>query len=178
MRSILVYLTPAAIGPVWPFMLLATVFMAATSGFLLFGRVRASRQTGTVREYRFLLRLYDATELFSTMTVLCGMLGTCLGLLEAFPELARSLDDQTDAGLLQQVFLRGRWSATVAGLIIGGLWGETLRFFLKPYIWSRLPPRSMAPQPKAPAPSSGESPPPPEQPFDRDWRAQDPLGMY
>ncbi len=142
--SIFSYLTPGAIGPVWPLMLIASAYMLATTVFLILARLRAWLRSFTLREYRFLQRLYDATEMFSTLAILGGMLGTCIGLLDVLPVLGASLRDSQNGDLLQQVLgpLRNVWASTVAGLIIGGLWGECNMFVLKPYTRPTLMPLS------------------------------------
>lgn len=180
--SIFSYLTPAAIGPVWPFMLLAAAFMATTTGFLLLARARAWLHAYSLREYRFLHRLYDATEMFSTIAILSGMLGTCLGLLEVLPVLARALQNSGNGDVLQQVLtpLRNVWASTVAGLIIGGLWGETLAYFLKPYTRPTLLALSSDEPPEEPFTfgEAGNSLPGDDVPLDQDWRNKDKEGMY
>ncbi len=180
------YLTPNAIGPVWPLMLLASAYMLATTVFLLLARFRAWLRSFTLREYRFLQRLYDATEMFGTLAILSGMLGTCIGLLDVLPVLGASLRNSHNADLLQQVLgpLRNVWASTVAGLIIGGLWGECILFVLKPYTRPALLPLSNEEPPAEPfdfelpsAPPT-ESTPPPENDLGDDWRQKDPQGMY
>jgi hypothetical protein len=187
--SIFTYLTPAAIGPVWPAMLLCFAYMLTTTGFIVLAKVRAWFRSFSLREHRFLQRLYDATEMVSTFAILCGMLGTCVGLLEVLPVLGASLRDSGNTDLLQQVLtpLRNVWASTVAGLILGGLWGEVLIFMLKPYTRPVLLPLSseeppdeafdLAPPTRAFEP---ENPPPSttNQDFADDWRQKDPEGMY
>ncbi len=184
--SIFSYLTPHAIGPVWPIMLICAAYMAATTVFLLLARARAWLRTFSLREYRFLQRLYDATEMFSTLAILSGMLGTCIGLLEVLPVLGASLRANASADLLQQVLvpLRNVWASTVAGLILGGLWGEIISFWLKPYTRPTLLPLSTDEPPEETfdvAPP--ENPPPaetasPDADLAEDWRQKDPQGMY
>jgi hypothetical protein len=183
--SIFSYLTPRAIGPVWPLMLLASAYMLATTIFLILARFRAWLRSYSLREYRFLQRLYDATEMFGTLAILGGMLGTCLGLLEVLPVLGASLRNSQNNDLLQQVLgpLRNVWASTVAGLIIGGLWGEGILFVLKPYTRPALMPLSLDEPPagsldfEPPAVSPAESTPP-QTDFVNDWRQKDPQGMY
>ncbi|MDZ7305304.1 MAG: hypothetical protein ONB44_24535 [candidate division KSB1 bacterium] len=183
--SIFSYLTPGAIGPVWPLMLLCAAYMLATSAFLLLARVRLLFRALALREYRFLQRLYDATEMFSTLAILLGMLGTCLGLLEVLPVLGASLRESGNADLLQQVLrpLRNVWASTVAGLLVGGLWGEIILFVLKPYTRPMLMPLSYEEPPEEPFSLEQPIPPAPsatvtEENLDDDWRQKDPQGMY
>lgn len=179
--SIFSYLNPAAIGPVWPFMLISAAFMATTTGFLLLARVRLLLHAYSLREYRFLQRLYDATEMFGTIAILSGMLGTCLGLLDVLPVLSRSLQSGQNAEVLQQVLtpLRNAWASTVSGLLIGGLWGETLAYFLKPYTRPSLLPLSTEDPPEEPF-QAGEANelPPEDSKLPQDWREKDTEGMY
>ncbi len=175
--SIFSLLTPSAIGPVWPLMLLASAYMLATTVFLLLARFRAWLRAFTLREYRFLQRLYDATEMFSTLAILGGMLGTCIGLLDVLPVLGASLRASQNSDLLQQVLgpLRNVWASTVAGLIIGGLWGECLLFVLKPYTRPALLPLSSA---ESATESFDFEPPAPEAERPEDWRENDAAGIY
>jgi hypothetical protein len=183
--SIFNYLTPAAIGPVWPAMLLCFAYMLTTTGFIVLAKVRAWFRSFSLREHRFLQRLYDATEMMNTFAILCGMLGTCAGLLEVLPVLGASLRESGNTDLLQQVLapLRNVWASTVAGLIIGGLWGEGLIFMLKPHTRPVLLPLSMDEPPEethgfeAPTPSTPE-PPGTDQDLSDDWRRKDTEGMY
>jgi hypothetical protein len=183
--SIFSYLTPHAIGPVWPIMLLCAAYMAATTVFLFLARARAWLRSFSLREYRFLQRLYDATEMFSTLAILSGMLGTCIGLLEVLPVLGASLRASGNADLLQQVLgpLRNVWASTVAGLILGGLWGEIIAFCLKPYTRPTLMPLSS----ETPPDESFEAMPPvaspteaaaPESNLAEQWREKDVEGTY
>ncbi len=170
------YFTRAALGPVWPFMLLAALFMAATTGFLLFVWLRAPVHAYSLREYGFLQRLYDALEMIGSLTLICGILGACLGLAEILPALSRAQDPGQD-GLYQQLLasLPRILAPAAAGLILGGLWAEILRFFLRPYARAvSVPP---GPPPEASSPEAGKKPLP-AQNFDDDWRAKDPMGMY
>jgi len=178
-------LTPSAIGPVWPLMLLASAYMLATTVFLILARLRAWLRSYSLREYRFLQRLYDATEMFSTLAILGGMLGTCLGLLEVLPVLGASLRQSGNGDLLQQVLgpLRNVWASTVAGLVIGGLWGEGILFVLKPYTRPALMPLSLDEPPTEsldfePPASPSPAPPATEPNLSEDWREKDPQGMY
>jgi len=171
------FLTRAALGPLWPFMLLAALFLAATTGFLLFVRFRSAARAYSSREYGFLVRLYDATELCGSLTLICGILGTGLALMQILPALSRAPDPGQDA-LYQQLLaaLPRLLSPALAGLLLGGLWAEILRYFLRPYA------RRAACQLPGPLPQASrrepEPKPPPEQDFDNDWRAKDPLGFY
>lgn len=184
--SIFSYLSPHAIGPVWPLMLLAGAYMLATTVFLILARLRAWLRSFTLREYRFLQRLYDATEMFSTLAILSGMLGTCLGLLDVLPVLGASLRESHNGDLLQQVLgpLRNVWASTVAGLIIGGLWGECVLFVLKPFTRPTLMPLSSDEPPAEaidfppPAEPSGETPAPETTGNVEDWREKDAAGIY
>lgn len=166
------YFTRAALGPLWPFMLFAALFMAATTGFLLFARSRALTRAFTAREHRFLQRLHDAVEMFGNLTLICGMLGACLAFVEILPALGRWSQAAGDAGLSQQLLarLQAGLAPAIAGLVIGGLWAETLRFFLRPCLRACSPPES-PPQPET-------KPPTTEQNHETDWRAKDPQGMY
>jgi hypothetical protein len=183
--SIFSYLTPSAIGPVWPLILLCAAYMLTTTAFLILARVRMLFRALALREHRFLHRLYDATEMCSTLAILLGMLGTCLGLLEVLPVLSASLRDSGNGDLLQQVLgpLRNVWASTVAGLVIGGLWGEILLFILKPYTRPTLLPLSMDEPPaeafdfEPPAPPT-TAPPTTEPNLNEDWRQKDVEGMY
>ncbi len=165
--------TRAALGPVWPFMLFAALFMAATTGFLLFARSRGLTRAFTAREHRFLQRLHDAVDMFGSLALIGGMLGACLAFFDILPALGRWAQAAGDAGLSQQLHarLQAGLAPAIAGLVIGGLWAETLRFFLRPYLRACLP--STKPLPQTPA-----KPPEPEQNPETDWRAQDPQGMY
>lgn len=167
------YFTRAALGPVWPFMLFAALFMAATTGFLLFARSRALTRAFTAREHSFLQRLHDAVEMFGSLTLICGMLGACLAFFEILPALGRWAQATGDAGLSQQLLarLQAGLAPAIAGLVIGGLWAETLRFFLRPYL------RTCSPSPES-SPQTQTKPPSPEQNPETDWRAKDPQGMY
>lgn len=184
--SIFSYLTPSAIGPVWPAMLLCLAYLLTTTGFIVLAKMRAWVRSFSLREHRFLQRLYDATEMVSTFAILCGMLGTCVGLLEVLPILGASLRQSNNTDLLQEVLapLRNVWASTVAGLILGGLWGEWLIFMLKPYTRPTLMPLSMEEPPaesldfEPPAAPPTESTPPPQTDLDDDWRQKDPQGMY
>jgi len=168
------YFTPAALGPTWPLLLCAALFFAATTAFLFFTRNRG-RENYAPDEARFLRRLYDATELFSTIALFTGVLGTCLHLIVILPELNRvlhdsaaKLDPQTAANTATQ--LRTMWASAIAGLVLGGLWGETLRFLLKPrlrdqpcFLVKRFTKhRAAAPEPK----------------LDDAWQARDAQGIY
>ncbi|MCI0694028.1 hypothetical protein L0337_18725 [candidate division KSB1 bacterium] len=180
--SIFSYLTPHAIGPVWPLMLLAGAYMLATTVFLILARLRAWLRSFSLREHRFLQRLYDATEMFSTLAILSGMLGTCLGLLEVLPVLGASLRASGNSDLLQQVLgpLRNVWASTVAGLILGGLWGECILFVLKPYTRPTLMPLNYDEPPTEPldVEPPPTSPAAPDSEIADDWRQKDPQGMY
>lgn len=182
--SIFSFLTPRAIGPVWPLMLLASAYMLATTVFLMLARLRAWLRSYSLREYRFLQRLYDATEMFGTLAILGGMLGTCLGLLEVLPVLGASLRDSQNSELLQQVLgpLRNVWASTVAGLLVGGLWGEGILFVLKPYTRPTLMPVSLDEPPNEsldfePSPEP-EPPSTTGQNLAEDWREKDVEGVY
>ncbi|MCL4709322.1 hypothetical protein KJ068_29550 [bacterium] len=167
------YFTRAALGPLWPFMLFAALFMAATTGFLLFARSRALTRAFTAREQGFLQRLHDAVEMFGALTLICGMLGACLAFVEILPALGRWAQAAGDTALSEQLLaaLRRGLAPAIAGLVIGGLWAETLRFFLRPYLRACLPPPELPPQAQT-------KPPVPEQNPETDWRAKDPQGMY
>jgi hypothetical protein len=181
--SIFSLLSPRAIGPVWPVMLLAAAYMLATTVFLILARLRLWLRSFTLREYRFLQRLYDATETASTLAILSGMLGTCLGLLEVLPVLGASLRQSANGDLLQQVLgpLRNVWASSVAGLVLGGLWGEIILFVLKPFTRPALLPLSNDPPPDE-TPDFTEPTPPdagaPEQDLDNDWRKENHEGTY
>ncbi len=180
--SIFSFLTPGAIGPVWPLMLLAGAYMLATTVFLILARFRLWLRSFSLREYRFLQRLYDATEMFSTLAILSGMLGTCIGLLDVLPVLGASLRESANGDMLQQVLgpLRNVWASTVAGLILGGLWGEALLFVLKPYTRPALLPLS-ADEPPGAADhfiEPQDSPGAPEPDLDNDWRKDNHEGTY
>ncbi len=144
--------TLKAIGPVWPAMLLYLVYMAATSFFLILAQVRAYFKNFTLRELRFMQRMYDATEMTSTLAILTGMIGTCLGLMEVLPVLGDSVNLDTGESFLAKVLapLENVWLSTIAGLALGGLWGEILIFLLKPYTRPALLPlsRDELPQPE------------------------------
>jgi len=176
--------SPKSIGPVWPAMLLCFAYMVATTAFLILARTRAWFRAFTLREYRFLQRLYDATEMFSTLAILSGMIGTGFGLLEVLPVLGNSMRDPAAQGMLEQVLgpLRNVWASTIAGLILGGLWGEIILFILKPYTRPTLMPLSASEpttdaydyeEPENDYPSSSE-----DQNLDNDWRQHDHEGMY
>lgn len=98
--------------------------------------------------------------------------------------LGASLRNSHNADLLQQVLgpLRNVWASTVAGLIIGGLWGECILFVLKPYTRPALLPPSMdKPQPKPlnfEAPEPTTEPPAASTTVADDWLQKDPEGMY
>jgi len=171
----LLYFTPAALGPTWPILLLIALFMAATTVFLLFTRRRANYAPN---EARFLQRLYDATEMFGMIALFSGVLGTCLHLIDLLPELNRALHDtaaKLDSKTVQQ--LRTMWASAIAGLVLGGFWGEGLRFMLKP----RLRPgpifiikRATKRRPNKPEPTTTS----PEPNLDEAWQAKDSQGMY
>lgn len=175
------YFTPAALGPVWPILFLLALFMAATTAFLFFTRRRrATHAPDEARflEARFLRRLYDATDMCCMLALFTGVLGTCLHLLELLPELNRVLHD-ANAKLAPQIAaqLRTMWASTIAGLFIGGLWGETLRFFIKPrlrdqpcFLVKRLTKRRSS----APKPAASQ----PEPNLDQTWQARDAQGIY
>ncbi len=167
------YFTPAALGPLWPLMLLAALFMAATTGFLLFARSRVLTRAFTAREQGFLQRLHDAVEMFGNFTLICGMLGACLAFFDILPALGRWAQATGDAALSQRLHarLQAGLAPAIAGLVIGGLWAETLRFFLRPYL------RACSPPPESP-PQTQAQPPAPDQNHETDWRANDPQGMY
>lgn len=137
-------IAPKAIGPVWPAILLYITYMLATTVFLVLAWLRSYFKSFSLKELRFLLRLYDATEMVSTLAILTGMIGTCIGLLDVLPELSNSLGNASSANLLPKVLspLRNVWASTIAGLAIGGLWGEILMFVLKPYTRPALLPVS------------------------------------
>lgn len=181
MSTILLF-SPKSIGPVWPAMLLCLAFMATTSVFLVLARFRSLVKCYTLREYRFLQRLYDATEMFSALAILSGMVGTCLGLVQVLPALSNALQSTSSESLLQQVLgpLRHVWVSTIAGLVLGGLWGEALLFVLKPYTRPALMPVSAAEPPAPPLDLPGpETPGPEDDPDpDEDWRKDDIAGMY
>lgn len=174
------YFTPAALGPVWPILLLLALFMAATTVFLFFTRNRsrnrcsrendAPGETGFL-EARFHRRLYDATDMCSMLALFTGVLGTCLHLIELLPELNRVLHDaNAKLAANSATQLRTMWASAIAGLFIGGLWGETLRFFIKPrlrdqpcFLVKRITKRrASAPEPK----------------LDDAWQAKDSQNMY
>jgi hypothetical protein len=179
-------LSPGAIGPVWPVMLLYLAYMATTSVFLVLARFRSWLKTFTLREYRFLQRLYDATEMFSTLAILTGMIGTCLGLFDVLPALGNTLRIASENDRLAQVIgpLRNVWASTIAGLILGGLWGEILLFILKPYTRPALLPLSSEEPPANAADFDFPDQPLPEndpdnaREFEDDWRQHDREGMY
>jgi len=178
-------LSPKTIGPVWPAMLLCLAYMLATTAFLILARLRSWFRSFTLREYRFLQRLFDATEMFSTLAILSGMIGTCLGLLEVLPVLGHSLQNAGGQAMLSQVLgpLQHVWASTIAGLALGGLWGEILLFILKPYTRPALMPISTDDPPVTDL--GFEEPLAEEEPgqaddsdVDGDWRARDAQGMY
>ncbi len=170
------YFTPAALGPTWPLLLCVALFMTATTVFLLFTRRRANHAPS---ETRFLQRLFDATEMFGMIALFTGVLGTCLHLIEILPELNRVLHDRS-AQLAPEIALRLRtmWASAIAGLVLGGLWGEGLRFALKPrlraapvFIIKRATKRA-PPKPKSTTNT------PPEPTLDDLWQAKDAQSMY
>jgi hypothetical protein len=168
-------LTPAALGPVWPILLLLALFMAATTAFLFFTR---RRQNYAPDEARFLRRLYDATDMCCMLALFTGVLGTCLHLLELLPELNRVLHD-ANAKLAPRAAaqLRTMWASAIAGLFIGGLWGETLRFFIKPRLRDQpcfIIKRAAKRRPSKPKPAASQ----PEPDLDQAWQAKDAQGIY
>ncbi|KAA3613952.1 MAG: hypothetical protein DWQ05_16905 [Calditrichaeota bacterium] len=174
------------IGPVWPAMLFCFVFMAGTSLFLALARMRAWLASITLNEHQFLQRVYDATEMFSTLAILSGMIGTCLGLLDALPVLGQSLSDGGNANSFAAVLkpLRNVWVSTVVGLGLGGIWGEVLMFILKPYTRSTTLPvtHEELPQPVAEIDETAlpeiDEDNAGENNLDDDWRSRDTSGMY
>ena len=187
--SPLTIFSPQAIGPVWPAMFVSCAYMAATTVFLVFARLRAWFSQFNLREQRFLQRLYDATEMFSTLAILSGMVGTCLGLLEVLPVLSKTINETTAGNTLQQVLnpLRNVWASTIAGLILGGLWGEVLLFFLKPFTRPVLLPLNEENQPddasffsdnEHPSISDETDIDSDEQDPEDDWRKDNHEGMY
>ena len=129
-------LAPHAIGPVFPFMLIYFTYMAGTSLFIILAWLRSYFKSYTVRELRFLQRIYDATVMVSTLAILTGMIGTCLGLLEVLPVLSDISNTNSGSSVLGRVLrpLQNVWASTIAGLTLGGLWGEILMFILRPYL--------------------------------------------
>lgn len=180
--NILSLFSAKAIGPVWPAMLICFAFMLVTSVFLVLARLRAWFRAFTLREVKFMQRLFDATEMFSTLAILSGMIGTCMGLLQVLPVLGESLQQIGSETLLANVFrpLENVWTSTIAGLALGGLWGEIVLFTLKPYTRPALLPLTTADS------EHGDNrfiePEPPEDPadddIDNDWRQNDAEGMY
>lgn len=176
-----------AIGPVWPAMLLYFVYMAATTIFVVLAHFRSWLRSFSLREHRFLQRLYDATEMFSTLAILSGMIGTCLGLLEVLPVFSKTLAQSGQSQLLGEVTgpLRNVWASTIAGLALGGLWGEILLFVLKPYTRPALLPLSTE---DPPANASDFEPDDDLSPdddlgsddrnIDDDWRQHNHQGIY
>jgi len=173
------FFTPAALGPVWPILLLLALFMAATTVFLFFTRSRGRsrgrrRENNAPDEARFLRRLYEATDMCSMLALFTGVLGTCLHLIELLPELNRVLHDSAaklDANTATQ--LRTMWASAIAGLFIGGLWGETLRFFIKPRL--REQPCFLVKRLTKRRPAKSK---PPEPNLDQAWQAKDAQGIY
>lgn len=162
-------LTPAALGPTWPLLLCAALFLAATTMFVIFTR---RREHYALNEARFLQRLYDATEFFGMLALFTGVLGTCLHLIEILPELNRVLHDSAaplDAKTSTQ--LRTMWASAIAGLVLGGLWAEALRFLLKPRL--RAAPTFIIKRTTKRRPAK-----PPEPKLDDAWQARDAQGIY
>lgn len=182
--------SPQSIGPIWPAMLVFFLYMAATTLFLVLARFRAWLSAVTLREQRFLQRIYDATEMFSTLAILSGMIGTCLGLLDALPVLGATLQNAGDQHTIGQVLvpLRHVWVSTIAGLALGGLWGEVLLFFLKPHVRppamptsrDEPPPPPAVPPVLAPTPGGLDDEPDSDDDADLedDWRQYNSQGMY
>lgn len=156
------YLTPSAIGPVWPAMLLCGVYLLAATGFIVVAKIRRRSRSLSLREHRFLHRLYDATEMAGAFAMVCGLLGACAGLLEALPILGAYWRASGNTALLQPALtpLRHALASPFAGLILGGLWRELILFLLKPYTRPTLMP--LHDDPSADEPFPFEDPLPPE----------------
>jgi hypothetical protein len=184
--KVLSLLSPSAIGPVWPAMLLYFIYMTSTTVFLVLAYLRSYFQSFTIRELRFLQRMYDATEMVSTLAILTGMIGTCAGLLEVLPALSQGLAASSHQNVLPNVLssLRNVWVSTVIGLVLGGLWGEILMFILKPYTRPALLPVTHETPPGEPleleeADTSLEDlEEKKDKELDDDWRQYDKTGMY
>jgi len=137
--------------------------MAGTTLFVVLAWLRSYFKSFTMRELRFLQRIYDATEMVSTLAILTGMIGTCLGLLEVLPVLGEMTKASSHHSVLGEVLapLQNVWASTIAGLALGGLWGEILMFILKPYIRPGLAQVDDAVPPDGDFPTYGPSNRPP-----------------
>ncbi len=172
------------IGPVWPAMALCLVFMTATTAFVVFAKMRSWMQAHSLKDLRFLRRLFDAVEMFSTLAILSGMIGTCLGLVEVLPALGEALSKSENENPLQSILapLNHVWVSTIAGLALGGVWGEMLLFALKPYTRPTLLPLTESEPPSDDLdPENADEDlvdAPDEAEIDDDWRAQDRENVY
>lgn len=187
------YLAPNTIGPVWPAMLICSLYMLAVTGFIVAAQIRLRSRPLSPAEHHFFHRLYDATEMVGAFALVCGLLGACAGLLEALPALAAYWQQSRNLDLLQAVLppLRHVPAALFAGLLLGGLWRELLLFLLKPYTRPLLMPLHDDPSADEPFPFEDPLPaapgaaPKPATPPDAngldiadDWREMDAQGIY
>jgi hypothetical protein len=157
------HLTPSAVGPVWPALLLCGAYLLAATGFIVAAKLRRRSRTLTLREHGFLHRLYDATEMVGAFALVCGLLGACAGLLETLPVLAAFWRAGGNTDSLQPALplLRHALASLFAGLILGGLWRELLLFLLKPYTRPALMPLHDDPSADEPFPFEDPLPPAP-----------------
>jgi hypothetical protein len=156
------HLSPSAVGPVWPAMLLCGAYLLAATGFVIAAKIRRRSRSLSLREHGFLHRLYDATEMVGAFALVGGLLGVCAGLLETLPVLAVFWRAGGNSDLLQPALplLRHALASLFTGLILGGLWRELLLFLLKPYTRPALMP--LHDDPSADEPFPFEDPLPPE----------------
>lgn len=196
-------LTPGAVGPVWPAMLLCGVYMLAATGLIVAAKIRRRFRPLSRREHCFFHRLHDATQMAGAFAMACGMLGACAGLLEALPILSAYWRESGNTALLQPALapLRHALASPFAGLVLGGLWCELLLFLLKPYTRPMLMPLDddassdepfpledpLPPEPGAapgratPKPAAPKSAAPPDTTdldLADDWREMDAEGIY
>jgi hypothetical protein len=157
------YLTPGAVGPVWPALLLCGVYLLAATGFIVAAKIRRRSRSLSLREHGFLHRLHDATEMVGAFALVCGLLGVCAGLLDTLPVLAAFWRAGGNIDSLQPVLppLRHALASLFTGLILGGLWRELLLFLLKPYTRPALMPLHEDPSAEEPFPFEDPLPPAP-----------------
>jgi hypothetical protein len=199
------YLAPSAVGPVWPAMLLCSIYMLAVTGFIVIAKIRRRSRSPALAEHQFFHRLYDATQMAGALAIVFGMLGAFAGLLEALTAIGASWREGRNADLLRQALpsLRYVLASPFAGLILGGLWCELILFLLKPYTRPTLMPLcdetssdepitfedSLPPEPGAAprratpgtaAPGRPGAGPPNANDLDvaEDWRESDREGIY
>lgn len=182
------YLTPNAVGPMWPALLLCSLYLLAVTGLIVLVKIRRRSGSLALAEHRFLHRLHDATQMVGALALGFGLLGAFAGLLEALTAIAAHGREGRHADWLQQVLpaLRHVLASLFAGLLLGGLWRELLLFLLKPYtrpLLMPLCPETSVEEPfplEDPLPSGPGAAPPGENDLDiaEDWRKNDTQGIY